>query len=635
MKKHLVTLSIVAFASATAFPSGKMGQTYFPSSETNATKALQAAIDAGARTVVLDAGRGDWCIEPIKLRSNLELVFGENVRVRAVPGAFRGKYDMMFRGQNVTNVTIRGMPGARVSMLKRDYLDAERYKWSEWRHMFAFYDSANISIENLDFTSSGGDGVYIARCSNVRLENLSCVGHDRQGISVIAAENLQVRRCRFSFNEGTPPQCGIDFEPNSAKEYFVSCVVEQCEFEGNFSHGALFHIPHLNSGSRPLSVAFRDCRFVGNGRCGVGVYATWFGDHSVRGFLDFERCAFVGNAKGGISLAAMPPEGLSVNFRDCVIDCRGSSESPIVFNNGSSPFDFGGVSFRNVRVLCDGAEAIEFCGMTGVGITNVEGVVAVVSPAGERKLSLPEFAAAHPSDPAARAFKPATVYARRLAARHPDAQPASDVPVFCRGRQLFLQKVPAAGKRTIKFVTRKALGAKGGHPVEVKVDITDREGTPVDSFVVTEAEREYVLESARDNIYLFTVNSRVNECAVVSPFPGHGIRADTQVRVCAGGGRDLWFVVPAASRNVALEFMATRVNPLSAKIIDGAGEVRATIDKAKEGRIVKIDRKPTAESEVWRIAISECGGQGFFDLRIGGNVVAVVSDVSEACLKQD
>ena len=78
MKKHLVTLSIVAFASATAFPSGKMGQTYFPSSETNATKALQAAIDAGARTVVLDAGRGDWCIEPIKLRSNLELVFGEN-----------------------------------------------------------------------------------------------------------------------------------------------------------------------------------------------------------------------------------------------------------------------------------------------------------------------------------------------------------------------------------------------------------------------------------------------------------------------------------------------------------------------------------------------------------------------------
>ena len=273
-----------------------------------------------------------------------------------------------------------------------------------------------------------------------------------------------------------------------------------------------------------MSVVFRDCRFVGNGRCGFGVYTTWFADRSVRGSIDFERCAFVGNAKGGISLAAMPPEGLSVNFRDCVIDSRGCAESPIVFNNGSTQFDFGGVSFRNVRVLCDGPEAIEFCGMTGVGVTNVEGSISIVSPKGECKLSLPAFTAAHPSDPAARSFKSATVYARKLATRRPDAQPATDAPVFCRGRQLFLQKVPAAGKRAFKFVTRKALAAKSGHPVEVKIDITDREGTPVDSFVVTEPEREYVLESARDNIYLFTVNSRVNECAVVSPFPGHGIR---------------------------------------------------------------------------------------------------------------
>ena len=605
----------------------------FGHSPTNATKALQAAIDAGARKVVIDAGRGDWCIGPVKLRSNLELVFGENVHVRAVPGAFHDRYDMMFKGQNVTNVTIRGMPGARVSMLKRDYLDAERYKWSEWRHMFAFYDSANILMEDLDFTSSGGDGVYIARCKNVHLENLVCAGHDRQGISVIAAENLRIRRCRVRLTEGTPPQCGIDFEPNSAKEYFVSNVIEQCEFEGNFSHGALFHIPHLNDGSRPVSVVFRDCRFTGNGRCGVGVYATWFADHSVRGFIDFERCLFDGNGKGGISLAAMPPAGLAVNFRDCVIDSRGCAESPIVFNNGSSQFDFGGVSFRNVKVFCDGAEAIEFCGMTGVGVTNVEGSISVVSPKGERKLSLPAFAASHPSDPVARAFKPATVYSRNLAVRHSDAQPATDAPVFCRGRQLFLQKIPAAGKRTFKFVTRKALAAKSGHPLEVKVDITDREGTPVDSFVVTEPEREYVLESVRDNVYLFTVNSRVNECAVVSPFPGHGIRADSQVRICASGGRDLWFVVPAASKSVALEFMATRANPLSLKVLDGAGNERAVLDKAREGRIVKIARRPTAGSEVWRIAVSECAGAGFFDLRIGGNAVAVVSDSPDACLE--
>ena len=97
---------------------------------TNATAALQAAIDSGARTVVVDAMRGDWLLEPVKLRSNLEIVFGENVRVRAVPGAFRSKYDMMFKGQSVSNVTLRGESGAALEMCKKDYLDAERYEWS-------------------------------------------------------------------------------------------------------------------------------------------------------------------------------------------------------------------------------------------------------------------------------------------------------------------------------------------------------------------------------------------------------------------------------------------------------------------------------------------------------------------------
>ena len=146
---------------------------------TNATAALQAAIDSGARTVVVDAVRGDWLLEPVKLRSNLEIVFGEDVRVRAVPGAFRSKYDMMFKGQGVTNVILRGKSGATLEMCKKDYLDAERYKWSEWRHMIAFYDSADIVIENLSLSSSGGDGVYVARCKNVRLEDLTCTGHNR------------------------------------------------------------------------------------------------------------------------------------------------------------------------------------------------------------------------------------------------------------------------------------------------------------------------------------------------------------------------------------------------------------------------------------------------------------------------
>ena len=632
MRKTAVLAAIVIVAFTSCKGADTVRASAFGFNATNATAALQAAIDSGARTVVVDVGRGDWLLTPIRLRSDLEIVFEENVRVRAVPGAFGGGGDMMFIGRDVTNVTLRGQAGASLEMCKKDYLDAARYKWSEWRHMLAFYDSGNITVENLSLSSSGGDGVYVARCRNVRLENLLCAGHNRQGISVISAENMLVRRCRFCFTEGTPPQCGIDFEPNSNKDYFVSNVVEQCEFDGNFSHGASFHIPHLNSASRPVSVLFRDCRFNGNGQCGLGVYATWVEARSAQGHIDFEDCLFAGNLKGGVSLSAMPPEGFAVNFRNCVIDGRGREDPPIVFNNGSSPFNFGGVTFSGVTVLADSPDVLAFYGMTGVGVTNVAGNLSVWAPNGKTDLSLASFAAAHRPDPAAGAFRAATVSRRQLDACAPDAQPKPN-PVFCRGRQLFLQNVPCAGKRTFKFHARKSAPGDGGHPVEVSVEIRDGEGTLVDSFTMAAGTREYVLESARGNSYLFTVNSRGNECAVESPYPGHGVRADTQLYLHPEKGRKLWFAVPAGSKKVALELKASPKCPLSAKVVDGAGEVRATVEKAREGHIVNISRQPTAANEIWHLEVSEFGDTGTFGIRIGGNAIAVLSDSPDACLR--
>ena len=284
----------------------------FGYSPVNATKALQAAINSGARTVVVGAERGEWCIEPIRLRSNLELVFGAGVCVRAVPGAYRGRYDMMFTGKGATNVTIRGEAGSSLSMCKVDYLDASRYEWSEWRHLLAFYDCSDIAVSNMVLSASGGDGVYIARCRNMRLENLLCADHDRQGVSVIGAENLLIRRCRFCCTSGTPPQCGIDFEPNSknASESFVSNVIEQCEFDGNAAAGVWMHIPNLTSARKPVSLTFRDCRMRGNGTVGAGMFVAWDDAKAGRGRVDFERCVLSGNLKGALRISSMPPDKL-------------------------------------------------------------------------------------------------------------------------------------------------------------------------------------------------------------------------------------------------------------------------------------------------------------------------------------
>ena len=73
--------------------------------------------------------------------------------------------------------------------------------------------------------------------------------------------------------------------------------------------------------------------------------------------------------------------------------------------------------------------------------------------------------------------------------------------------------------------------------------------------------------------------------------------------------------MPAESKKVAFELMAAPPRPLTVRVLDGAGRVRATLDKAREGHIVNIDREPTVEKEVWLLEVLECGDNGFFDQR--------------------
>ena len=593
----------------------------------NATKCLQSAIDSGARTVIVDAAPGTWFIEPIRLRSDLELVFGEGVTVRAVPGAYKGIYSMMFRGDGVTNVTIRGERGATLSMLKRDYLDAERYRWSEWRHMLAFYDSGRIAVSNLTLSASGGDGVYIARCRDVRIENVLATGHDRQGISVIGAENLYVGHSRFCATAGTPPACGIDFEPNKETECFVSNVIEDCTFDGNESCGVCFHIPHFGPQTRPLGVTLRDCRFTGNASWGFRLYASW-GDPGVAGTIRVENCLFATNRAGVCWIGGMPSDSLKVAFSGCTFDHRGVAGPAIVFDNGESPFDFGGVSFERTRLLADTEDVFQFLGYTGDGVTNVFGTVEVCLPSGDvRCLSMEKVSLMYPPDPAARAFRAATVQRKLL---HPvaDRLKGTARPVFCRGRQFFVQSAPDPGERRLRFHCRRF----GANPYRPEVTIHDKVGTLVGKLTLAEDVTEYVLKTTvPGNTHTFTVNSRGNLCAVESDAAGHGILADSRVQIADAAGRDLHFSVPAGSRQVKVELLAKKGTGLSVRILDAAGKVRAETVKTDAGRILTVDREPTAGPEIWTLAVLAM--ERPFELRLGGDVTAVVSESPAACLE--
>ena len=89
--------------------------------EEDATEALQAAVNSGAKKVIVPSMGKDWIVRPIQLAGDQELVLEHGVVITAKRGEYRGKGDSVFRAQDVANLTIRGK-GATVRMHKRDYI---------------------------------------------------------------------------------------------------------------------------------------------------------------------------------------------------------------------------------------------------------------------------------------------------------------------------------------------------------------------------------------------------------------------------------------------------------------------------------------------------------------------------------
>jgi hypothetical protein len=92
----------------------------------------------------------------------------------------------------------------------------------------AFYSSKNINFEEIYSYNNHGDGIYIGSgtgrtetgeiqcnsCSNINIGKATCKGNYRNGISVIAGNNIIMNEIYIEDTIGSDPQAGIDFEPN-------------------------------------------------------------------------------------------------------------------------------------------------------------------------------------------------------------------------------------------------------------------------------------------------------------------------------------------------------------------------------------------------------------------------------------
>ncbi len=218
----------------------------------DSTEFLQAALDSNYATVVIDHVPGGWTTRPLVInRDDLRLVVEPDVMVRALPGGYAATSASMLTIRNRSNITISGY-GATFAMNKPEYTSGEH------RMVIRAYGCHDLTIEGLTVRDSGGDGIYLGAgttpCRDVVIRDVVSDNNRRQGISVISAERLVIEGCALLNTNGTAPQSGIDFEPNTATERLTDVVMRDCVLSGNHTGGVRVSMMQLRETSHPVSI---------------------------------------------------------------------------------------------------------------------------------------------------------------------------------------------------------------------------------------------------------------------------------------------------------------------------------------------------------------------------------------------
>jgi hypothetical protein len=107
-----------------------------------------------------------------------------------------------------------------------------------------------------------GDGIYLGAgatgtfCDNIVIDKVDSNNNYRNGMSIVAANNVVVTNSTFRNTNGVTPQAGIDIETNSGTLYNTNIKIIGCTFSNNTGDGVDI--------LRGQSVVIADSYFYGN-----------------------------------------------------------------------------------------------------------------------------------------------------------------------------------------------------------------------------------------------------------------------------------------------------------------------------------------------------------------------------------
>lgn len=272
---------------------------------------------------VIHISEGDYPVELtsdniscLKPNSNTEIVLDGNIMLQ--PNALK-EYNIIDITKK-TNVIISGN-GSVVG-------DVDKHigRYGEWGMGLNITSSKDITIKDIHIKNCWGDCIYLGQSKiasdeyseNVRIEHVTCEAGRRQGLSLIAGKNIQIKNSRF-INTGkikyTAPGRGIDIEPNDNKTVVQNILIEDCSFSDNYNNNDLLTY-NLN---REASIRVVRCKMDGNVSLYQNSYNVVIDSCEIRS-LDFVASDISDNIIKNTVFKSVKPnifEPQKVKFEDC------------------------------------------------------------------------------------------------------------------------------------------------------------------------------------------------------------------------------------------------------------------------------------------------------------------------------
>jgi hypothetical protein len=219
----------------------------------NDTWAFQKAIDsmAGLGGGIVRVRTGNYYIDvdtSIHMKSNVTLYMYDTTRKLLAKPTSSGAYRVI-EVRNVNNVTIMG-----------GKIIGERYIHTgptcpnscEQGYGIAIYGCSNVKVTRTHIANCWGDGIIVtgsaggSASSNITLKRIVSTNNRRQGMSIFRVNGLTVDSCKFMNTNGTPPQAGIDIEPDY--DTAQNITITNCEIGYNIGAG-------IEMNAKPTSTA--------------------------------------------------------------------------------------------------------------------------------------------------------------------------------------------------------------------------------------------------------------------------------------------------------------------------------------------------------------------------------------------